>query len=183
MEQQLRADIAEAKAAWKSAEEELSLLDANDPLHPVVMGKVQRTFDLLLMREAKETEYIKTLRPAQAVDSTGSGSKRIAALKRSSDAVSASTSGSASSSTSKKARLGQRLFRQRLINRDSTCVLSKDSIECCDAAHFASVDYFSDFKYQTFALTIKFLMDKGAKILFTEPIETSAVVMGKQLRV
>ncbi|KAJ3075173.1 hypothetical protein HDU98_009010 [Podochytrium sp. JEL0797] len=36
------------------------------------------------------------------------------------------------------------------------------------------------FQYQTFAPTIKLLMDKGAKILFTEPIETSAVVMGKQ---
>ncbi|KAJ3007888.1 UNVERIFIED_CONTAM: hypothetical protein HDU68_003304 [Siphonaria sp. JEL0065] len=36
------------------------------------------------------------------------------------------------------------------------------------------------FQYQTFAPTIKLLMDKGAKILFTEPIETSAIVMGKQ---
>ncbi|ORY51361.1 hypothetical protein BCR33DRAFT_675996 [Rhizoclosmatium globosum] len=36
------------------------------------------------------------------------------------------------------------------------------------------------FQYQTFAPTIKLLMDKGARIVFTEPIETSAVVMGKQ---
>ncbi|KAI8618997.1 hypothetical protein BC830DRAFT_1106051 [Chytriomyces sp. MP71] len=36
------------------------------------------------------------------------------------------------------------------------------------------------FQYQTFAPTIKLLMDKGARILFTEPIETSAIVMGKQ---
>ncbi|KAJ3142014.1 hypothetical protein HK100_003877 [Physocladia obscura] len=38
----------------------------------------------------------------------------------------------------------------------------------------------SVFQYQTFAPTIKLLMDKKARIVFTEPIETAAVVMGKQ---
>ncbi|KAJ3352740.1 hypothetical protein HDU83_007688 [Entophlyctis luteolus] len=36
------------------------------------------------------------------------------------------------------------------------------------------------FQYQTFAPTVKLLMDKRARIVFTEPIETSAVIMGKQ---
>ncbi|KAJ3061942.1 hypothetical protein HDU98_002184 [Podochytrium sp. JEL0797] len=59
-----RSEIAEAQAEWKAAEAELSRLAVDDPLRPDAKDKVKRAYNAYMMREAKETEYIKANRPA-----------------------------------------------------------------------------------------------------------------------